>query len=113
MLLSSRPATTPARRFRWRAAAKQFRGSLKAEVKGRRIAWAGDFKGFTPCEPEVLATCRTALKTFENLGCVVEEAIPDYPLRRSGRPSCACAGGSRAEACSPTTTTRPSGALLS
>jgi len=27
----------------------------------------------------VLATCRAALKVFEDLGCVVEEAIPDYP----------------------------------
>ena len=51
-------------------------------VKGKRIAWAADFKGYMPHEPGVLETCRTALKTFESLGCVVEEAIPDYPLAK-------------------------------
>ena len=64
---------------------ERFRGPLKGEMKGKRIAWAGDFKGFTPCEPDVLQTCRTALKTFESLGCVVEEAIPDYPLEKVWR----------------------------
>ena len=53
---------------------------LDADFKGKRIAWAGDFGGFTPCGPGVLDTCRAALKTFETLGCMVEEAWPDYPL---------------------------------
>src|SRR5262249_23929667 len=42
--------------------------------KGRRIGWLGDFGGEAPHEPEVLELCRAALKTFEALGCVVEEA---------------------------------------
>jgi amidase len=28
----------------------------------------------------VLELCRTALKTFEAIGCVVEEAVPDHPV---------------------------------
>jgi len=24
--------------------------------------------------------CKNALKVFESIGCVVEEAVPDYPL---------------------------------
>jgi len=60
----------------------QFRGSLQGDVKGKRIGWLGDFGGFTPCEPGVLETCRTALKTLERLGCVVEEALPNYPLEK-------------------------------
>lgn len=50
------------------------------DVKGLRIAWAGDFGGVTPYEPGVLETCEAALKTFESLGCVVERAQPDFPL---------------------------------
>jgi amidase len=60
----------------------QFRGPLEADMKGKRIAWLGDFGGFTPCEPAVLDTCRAALKTFEAIGCVVEEAFPAYPLEK-------------------------------
>jgi amidase len=57
-----------------------FRGRLEQDFKGTRIAWVGDFKGHTPCEPEVLEVCRNALKTFEAIGCEVEEAVPDYPF---------------------------------
>src|SRR6516225_5886337 len=57
-----------------------FQTSLEATFKGKRIAWAGDFKGYTPCEPGVLDVCKSALKVFENIGCVVDETQPDYPL---------------------------------
>ncbi|MBO9577067.1 MAG: amidase [Sphingobium sp.] len=57
-----------------------FGGRLGASVKGKRIAWAGDFKGAMPYEPGVIETCRSALKAFEALGCRVEEACPDYPV---------------------------------
>jgi amidase len=48
------------------------------DFKGTRVAWAGNFKDATPYEPGVEGVCRSALKTFEELGCVVEEATPDY-----------------------------------
>jgi amidase len=57
-----------------------FQTRLERNFKGTRIAWAGDFKGYTPYEPGVLEVCKTALKAFEAIGCVVEEAQPDYPL---------------------------------
>jgi amidase len=57
-----------------------FRGSLEASFKGARIAWAGDFNGYTPYEPGVLDVCKSALKVFESLGCTVDEAQPDYSL---------------------------------
>ena len=60
----------------------QFAQSLKRDFKGTRIAWSGDFGGVMPFEPGVLDLCRTALKTFEALGCTVEEAWPDYPIER-------------------------------
>ena len=82
MLLAVQAGYDPRAPLSMESSPEQFRGSLKADIRGKRIAWTGDFKGFIPCEPGVLETCRTALKTFENLGCVVEEAIPDYPLEK-------------------------------
>jgi amidase len=57
-----------------------FRETLQRDHKGTRIAFAGDYGGYLPFEPGVLDVCRSALKTFEDLGCVVEEAWPRYPI---------------------------------
>jgi amidase len=57
-----------------------FRDRLQLDCKGKRIAWGGDLGGHTPLEPGVQAVCQAALKTFESLGCIVEEALPDYDL---------------------------------
>ena len=57
-----------------------FAGPLEAELKGKRIGWVGDFGGYAPYEAGVLEVCQAALKTFEAIGCVVEEAQPDYPI---------------------------------
>ena len=58
----------------------RFQEPLKIDLKGKRIAWAGDFKGYLPFEPGVLDVCKAALKTFESMGCIVEEAQPNYPI---------------------------------
>jgi len=55
-----------------------FRSGLHANMKGKRVAFLGDFGGNTPCEPEVLSTCRAALKAFESMGCVVAEDYPKF-----------------------------------
>ncbi len=57
-----------------------FRRSLETELKGKRIAWSGDFKGYLPFESGVLDVCTSALKVFESMGCTVEEAQPDFPM---------------------------------
>jgi amidase len=57
-----------------------FQRRLERNFKDTRVAWAGDFKGYTPHEPEVISVCKNALGVFESMGCVVEEAVPDYPL---------------------------------
>mgnify|MGYP001478973536 CR=1 FL=1 len=62
------------------ASPDQFRRPLNRDFKGTRIAWLGDFNGAIPYELGVLDVCRDALKTFAALGCVVEEAQPDYPI---------------------------------
>jgi amidase len=60
--------------------ASLFQRRLEADLKGKRIAWSGDFRGYMPFEPGVLDVCKSALKIFEAMGCLVEEAQPDYPL---------------------------------
>jgi amidase len=55
-------------------------GSLSADMRGKKIGWLGDFNGSTPCEPGVLDTCRSALRTFTALGCEVEEVRFDTPM---------------------------------
>ena len=59
-----------------------FTEPLKRDFKGTRIAWGGDYGGYLPLEPGLLDLCKTALKSFEALGCIVEEAWPDYPVER-------------------------------
>jgi amidase len=56
---------------------RRFLAPLEGSIKGKRIAWLGDLNGFAPYEPGVLELCHSALKTFESLGCVVEQAVPD------------------------------------
>jgi amidase len=60
--------------------ASAFQRRLESDLKGKRIAWSGDFRGYLPFEPGVLDVCKSALKVFEAMGCLVEEAQPDYPL---------------------------------
>jgi amidase len=57
-----------------------FQRRLECDLKGKRVAWGGDFNGHTPCETGVLEVCAKAVRTFESLGCIVEEAIPDFDL---------------------------------
>jgi amidase len=57
-----------------------FQRRLDFDLKGKRIAWSGDFNGHTPCEPGVLEVCARAVRTFESLGCIVEQAIPEFDL---------------------------------
>src|SRR5215831_2486235 len=57
-----------------------FHGPLETNLKGRRIAWAGDFNGAIPYEPGVLDLCKTTLKNFQSMGCIVEDAVPDYSI---------------------------------
>jgi amidase len=62
-----------------------FQAPLETDLKGKRIAWVGDFKGAIPYETGVLELCRSALRVFESLGCIVEEAVPDYPVEKVWR----------------------------
>ncbi len=58
-----------------------FAAPLTGEVTGKRIAWGGDIVSrVLPFEPGVLELCRGAVTRFVELGCVVEEAAPEFPI---------------------------------
>jgi amidase len=57
-----------------------FQRRLESDLKGKRIAWSGDFQGYLPFEAGVLDVCKSALKVFESMGCSIEEAQPDYSI---------------------------------
>lgn len=54
-----------------------FRKPLGRIFKGVRIAWFKDLGG-NPFDPRVLDVVNAHRKTFESLGCVVEQAEPDF-----------------------------------
>ncbi len=60
----------------------QFAGRLQADIKGRKIAWLGDFNGYLPMEPGILEMCQSAQNHFERLGCIVESLTVDYPMEK-------------------------------
>ena len=82
MLLSVQAGHDPRLPLSNRQDPAQFAGDLRRDFKGTRIAWSGDFGGAIPFEPGVLNLCKVALKSFEALGCIVEEATPDFPIEK-------------------------------
>jgi amidase len=54
-----------------------FREALDFDFQGTQIAWSHDL-GLYEVESEVVEICQRSLKTFTDLGCVVEEATPDF-----------------------------------
>jgi amidase len=55
----------------------RFASRLDRDFKGTRIAWYKDLGGI-PFEPEIKHVAGDARGAFESLGCVVEEAEPDF-----------------------------------
>ena len=55
----------------------RFRGRLDRSFKGTRVAFYKDLGGL-PFEPEIRRVVGESRKVFESLGCVVEEAEPDF-----------------------------------
>ena len=55
----------------------RFRAPLERDFKGVRVAWWRGLGGI-PFEPEIRRVVDGNRKVFEDLGCVVEEAEPDF-----------------------------------
>jgi amidase len=54
-----------------------FAGSLQRDLKGVRVAWSIDLGGL-PLDARVRKVLEGHRKTFEDLGCIVEDACPDF-----------------------------------
>ena len=55
----------------------QFRAPLGRSFKGTRVAWFTNLGGI-PFEPEIVRVVNATRQTFIDLGCIVEEAEPDF-----------------------------------
>ncbi len=53
-----------------------FRQDLARSFRGTRVAWCPDLGGL-PLDPRVRTVLEAQRRTFEDLGCIVEEAAPD------------------------------------
>src|SRR3984957_10002573 len=58
---------------------ERFARPLERSFKGVRVAWFKNLGG-VPFDPRVRAVVDGHRKTFESLGCIVEEAEPDFAL---------------------------------
>ncbi|HLH39023.1 MAG TPA: amidase [Bryobacteraceae bacterium] len=55
----------------------RFAAALGRSFKGVRVAWFKNLGGI-PFDPRIIAAVNAHRKTFESLGCIVEEAEPDF-----------------------------------
>ena len=60
-----------------RGSGARFRAPLGRDFKGVRVAWWRGLGGI-PFEPEIRRVVDANRQVFEDLGCVVEEAEPDF-----------------------------------
>ena len=74
------PDRTRAARCRSRKIPARFRAPLGRDFKGVRVAWWRGLGGI-PFEPEIRRVVDANRKVFEDLGCVVEDAEPDFTRR--------------------------------
>lgn len=51
-----------------------------AATKGTKIAWFGDFGGYLPFEEGVLDVDRRALAVLADIGCEIDEIVPEFDL---------------------------------
>jgi len=57
--------------------AARFAGGLERSFKGVRVAWFKNMGGI-PFDPRILKIVNAQRKVFEGLGCILEEAEPDW-----------------------------------
>lgn len=57
--------------------AQNFLKNLQRDIKGLRVAYSKDI-GYAEVDPEVVARFEEGVKAFEDLGCQLTEATPDF-----------------------------------
>ena len=60
------------------APAVSFSAAVANPVRPRRVAFTADFGGRFELDREIREICTKAARRFEELGCIVEEASPDF-----------------------------------
>ena len=58
---------------------RNFAEDLTTDMRGKRIAWLGDWGGAYAMEPGILDLCEAALAVFTELGAHVEQVAPPFP----------------------------------
>jgi len=56
--------------------------ALAADLKGKRVAWLGDWDGYLPMEDGILPLCEQALQAFPAFGVGVEKIRPPFSPER-------------------------------
>ncbi len=56
--------------------------ALNGDLRGKRIAWLGDWGGAYAVEPGILALCEAALTVFRDQGALVEAIAPPFPAEK-------------------------------
>jgi amidase len=82
MLLSIQAGFNPGAPLSLEGDSAQFRHSLERDFKGVRVGWLGDYGGYLAIEPDIMTTCKSALRHFQTIGCSVEETKPDFEMSR-------------------------------
>jgi amidase len=59
-----------------------FSGLLGADMKGKRIAWLGNWGGAYQMEPGILELCESGLQVFTDMGAEVEAVVPPFPAAK-------------------------------
>src|SRR5262249_11505552 len=76
-LLSAMAGPDPRAPTSFPESGKMFSASLSRKFKKVRIAWSKSLGGL-PVEPRVTEVLEAQKKVFRDLGCIVEEAEPDF-----------------------------------
>ncbi len=61
---------------------EDFAGQLSVDLRGKRIAWLGDWGGAYQIEPGILALCEAGLQVFEAQGAVIEAVAPPFAAEK-------------------------------
>ena len=61
---------------------ERFSPPVAADMRGKRIAWLGDWGGAYAMEPGILAQSEAALRVFETLGAEVVPLPPPFPAEQ-------------------------------
>jgi amidase len=61
---------------------QDFAASLDIDMRGKRIAWAGNWGGAYPMEPGILDLCEAGLQVFADMGATVEAIAPPFPAEK-------------------------------